>query len=364
MKITYDYVKEYVESFGYKLISKEYINSRTKLDMICDKGHECSINWDNFKYGKRCKECNKLNQRKRYQHSYEHVKAYVESLGFSLLSKNYSNRQELLNIKCSEGHEFKRSFAYLQKNKICPSCKEEVKKKEKSDKTIFEIKEYLKTFGYKLISTEYEDCKTKLDMICDEGHRCSINWDNFKHGTRCKTCSIINVTNKNRHDYSFVKSYFESFDYELLNDTYVNQDELLKVKCPEGHKFEITYRSFREGSRCVICRQSKGEREVMRYLKKMNIKYTYDSKYFDDLLSLKGKPLRPDFILPEYKIWIEYDGEFHYKKIYENDNYETQKINDDIKNKYAKENNWKLIRIPYWEFDNIEKILTKELIKL
>ena len=364
MKITYDYVKEYVESFGYKLISKEYINSRTKLDMICDKGHKCSINWDNFKYGKRCKECNKLNQRKRYQHSYEHVKAYVESLGFSLLSKNYSNRQELLNIKCSEGHEFKRSFAYLQKNKICPSCKEEVKKKEKSDKTIFEIKEYLKTFGYKLISTEYEDCKTKLDMICNEGHRCSINWDNFKHGTRCKTCSIINVTNKNRHDYSFVKSYFESFDYELLSDTYVNQDELLKVKCPEGHKFEITYRSFREGSRCVICRQSKGEREVMRYLKKMNIKYTYDSKYFDDLLSLKGKPLRPDFILPEYKIWIEYDGEFHYKKIYENDNYETQKINDDIKNKYAKENNWKLIRIPYWEFDNIEKILTKELIKL
>ena len=40
MKITYDYVKEYVESFGYILISKEYINSRTKLDMICDKGHE------------------------------------------------------------------------------------------------------------------------------------------------------------------------------------------------------------------------------------------------------------------------------------------------------------------------------------
>ena len=33
-------------------------------------------------------------------------------------------------------------------------------------------------------------------------------------------------------------------------------------------------------------------------------------------------------------------------------------------NKYTKENNWKLIRIPYWEFDNIEKILTKELIKL
>ena len=50
--------------------------------------------------------------------------------------------------------------------------------------------------------------------------------------------------------------------------------------------------------------------------------------------------------------------------MYKNDNYETLKIHDEIKNKYAEKHNWKLIRIPYWEFDNIEKILTKELIKL
>ena len=36
-------------------------------------------------------------------------------------------------------------------------------------------------------------------------------------------------------------------------------------------------------------------------------------------------------------------------------------INDKIKNKYAKKHSWKLIRIPYWEFDNIETILNKEL---
>ena len=364
MKITYDYVKEYVESFGYKLISKEYINSRTKLDIICDKGHKCSINWDNFKYGKRCKECNKLNQRKRYQHSYEHVKTYVESLGFSLLSENYSNRQELLNIKCSKGHEFKRSFAYLQKNKVCPTCKEKAKKKEKSDEMISIIKEYLEIFGYRLLSTEYKDCKTKLNMICNKGHNCSISWSNFKHGKRCKTCSIINNANRSRHDYSFVKSYFKSFDYELLSDTYANENEPLKVRCPEGHETKMTYKVFKTGCRCVICRQSKGEREVIRCLKKIGVDYIYNSEYFNDLLSLKGNPLRPDFILPQYKIWIEYDGEFHFKKMYKNDNYETLKIHDEIKNKYAKKHNWKLIRIPYWEFDNIEKILTKELIKL
>lgn len=41
--------------------------------------------------------------------------------------------------------------------------------------------------------------------------------------------------------------------------------------------------------------------------------------------------------------------------------FEKQQINDSIKNKYAIENGWKLIRIPYWEFKNIEDILINEL---
>ena len=90
---------------------------------------------------------------------------------------------------------------------------------------------------------------------------------------------------------------------------------------------------------------------------KFNIDYVYDKPYFDNLLSPKGNPLRPDFILPNERIWIEYDGEFHYKEIYNGDGHDSVVINDKIKNKYAKENNWNLIRIPYWEYNDIENIL-------
>ena len=68
-----------------------------------------------------------------------------------------------------------------------------------------------------------------------------------------------------------------------------------------------------------------------------------------------------DFYLPQYNICIEYDGEFHYKMIMEYDEFINQKIRDTIKTVYCKENNIKLIRIPYWEFNNIENILIKEL---
>ena len=48
MKIDYEYIKEYLNQFNYTLISDSYERSNKKLDMICNKGHECSISWDNF----------------------------------------------------------------------------------------------------------------------------------------------------------------------------------------------------------------------------------------------------------------------------------------------------------------------------
>ena len=34
-KYDYNYVKEYVENFGYILLSKEYKNNSTPLEMMC-----------------------------------------------------------------------------------------------------------------------------------------------------------------------------------------------------------------------------------------------------------------------------------------------------------------------------------------
>jgi hypothetical protein len=37
--------------------------------------------------------------------------------------------------------------------------------------------------------------------------------------------------------------------------------------------------------------------------------------------------------------------------------FEENKVKDEIKNKYCKDNNVRLLRIPYWEKQNIEKII-------
>ncbi len=82
-------------------------------------------------------------------------------------------------------------------------------------------------------------------------------------------------------------------------------------------------------------------------------------------MGIGGGLLKFDFAVFGLKnnlvVLIEYDGEFHFEKQYSDDKFERVKIHDKFKNQYCKNNNIPLLRIPYWEFDNIEEILHNQL---
>ena len=58
---------------------------------------------------------------------------------------------------------------------------------------------------------------------------------------------------------------------------------------------------------------------------------------------------------------IEYDGEFHYQDIFKDGSFEILQSHDKYKNDYCKRIDIKLIRIPYWKYDNIKTILKEVL---
>lgn len=114
---------------------------------------------------------------------------------------------------------------------------------------------------------------------------------------------------------------------------------------------------------CPKCASSKGEKRVSKYLNNKGIEY--EAQYiFDDCKNIYALPF--DFYLPQYNICIEYDGEYHFMPIrisksvtisQAEENFKMVQLRDKIKTDYCKNNNIMLIRIPYTEFDNIEKIL-------
>lgn len=112
---------------------------------------------------------------------------------------------------------------------------------------------------------------------------------------------------------------------------------------------------------CPECNNSKGEKEILSFLISNNIEYI-SQKYFENLVGLGGGKLLYDFYLPTHNLLIEYDGEFHYQVVYSKNDYIKQQEHDKLKNDFAIKNKITLLRIPYWEFDNIAKILNKNLL--
>ena len=101
--------------------------------------------------------------------------------------------------------------------------------------------------------------------------------------------------------------------------------------------------------------RSSKEMEIAECLTKHNVKFQ-QQKTFPGCKDIGY--LRFDFYLPEYNIAIEYDGELHYMETSLDNDLEGQQRRDILKTKYCEENDIILLRIPYWEKDNIESILT------
>jgi hypothetical protein len=91
-KLTYEFVKRSFESEGYYLLSKEYVNNKTKLNYVCDQGHSHTITWSDWQRGKRCGHCAK---NVKLDIKYIEEKFILEE--YILLSKKYINNRTKLN---------------------------------------------------------------------------------------------------------------------------------------------------------------------------------------------------------------------------------------------------------------------------
>lgn len=65
-KHTIEFIKLGFEKAGYILSAKKYINSYSKLEYICPKGHSWAITWDSWKKGKRCSICANIDNSIRF----------------------------------------------------------------------------------------------------------------------------------------------------------------------------------------------------------------------------------------------------------------------------------------------------------
>lgn len=248
-------------------------------------------------------------------------------------------------------------FDYRRGNLLyCPECKKENQRSLTESKLI----ERLNSLEMILL-TPYKDMQSKVKVKCSkcgyvqERLPCNIHRDSFM----CISCY--------KKKYHKTQEQFEmEIKYEpyKLISKYESMEKPARFKCNlcgwefVTEPYRLTRKDKRKG--CPKCNASLGERKIMDILNNLGIDYEKE-KTFDGLVSARGGYLRYDFYLPRYNMLIEYDGEQHFKDFGRFFDYESLKMNDQIKNEFAKEKGIRLLRIPYTKYMDLRHIILNEI---
>jgi len=216
-------------------------------------------------------------------------------------------------------------------------------------------------YSYDYSKCVYTDSKSKVTITCPIHGDFQQIANSHLNNKGCGVCAN-NITSNTE---LFIKKAKEKgYLYDYSKCVYVSRKEPVIITCLIHGDFQQRPGNHLNGQGCNMCKISKGEQTILNWIKNNNILY-YTQYRFNDCIY--RKELRFDFYLPIYNLCIEYDGKQHYEAIdYFGGDRSLISINrnDNIKNKYCIDNNINLLRIPYWEFNNIDKILLNKIKEL
>jgi len=285
----------------YTILSKEYINNKTKISFKHNKcNKEFEMRFNNFQQGQRCPYCRskKISKTKTRTHE-EFLNLLYEKVNkndYTVLDKYINNltKIRIKHNKCGYVNEVTPN-SFLSKPR-CPNCSKKLKKTTESFS-----KEVFKQRGeeYKVVG-QYINNSTKIDIL----------------HTKC---------NK-------IKDYYPT--------DFITRHQ-----------------------QCPYCKNmSNMEKRVYDWLEKNNIDFVHGFIIPELYYKSKYHPLSFDFKL-EYDdgslLLIECDGSQHFERKFNEseEDFKEQLKRDELKNQYCKNKNIELLRINYNNFVNIESIL-------
>lgn len=272
----------------------------------------------------------------------------------------YKHSQKKVIIICPEHGEFEQTPNNHLRGAGCPRCSAQLKKKFSKYSNELFIEEARKVHKniYDYSKVNIIDSKTKVTIICSKHGEFKQSIYEHLRGSGCPKCSgKFKCTTKEFIEKSR-KIHGNKYNYSKVN--YINCETPVCIICSKHGEFWQTP-SHHTNAKCGCpkCYKSKGELEIELILLKNNISYIGQYEIdIDKSIRVSGKTYI-DFYLPEYNIAIEYNGKQHYipqKHFGGQIRFESQLKRDEFVRNWCKENNIKLLEIPYNE-KNIEKCI-------
>lgn len=364
-KTTSAFIKECQYKFPnehYDYSKVNYINSSTVVTITCPIHGDFEVIPSSFLQGHHCPTCGRERGNRKISLSLEEFinKAKeVHGNKYDYSKVEYKNNRTKICIICPEHGEFWQTpNVHLSSKCGCPQCGHikcgHIKCGDNINATQEFIARAINTHGdkYDYSKVTYTDHNDKVTIICPKHGEFKQTPASHLSGSGCPTCAterIAEACKLTKEQFIKNSKYWHGDRYDYSKVEYVNNYTPVTIICKEHGEFKQLPSNHMDGAGCPLCEKtSNGEKSVIDILTSNQIEYIPQYK-----LPSKVNPsgfMFVDFYLPNYNIFIEYNGIQHYEKvnIWKNQ-FERQQARDEELRQYCKENNIKLIEIRYDE---------------
>lgn len=369
-KYIYSDFKRVMDNKGYIIISdeSEFANCGTPMKYICPKHKDKGIQkttLGKLNEGKGCKYCGieKCSQSRIKAISNEkREKVYTtckdrnwDFIKFDRVKQSDGRIKQSVFFICSEHKDYGIQNVPLDnffRNKKCKYCQH----KSLSIKDITKMAN--KGNPNIIILSQFKRINDYVDCVCvKHNYNNYIRVGDIIDGGGCYYCGMEKLSKSCMLDEKDVDEKILSINPNIIRvGDYKGVVNLMKLKCKKcNHEWESSLINVKFCPNCENEYISFGEQAISTILKEKGIVYI-SQKTFD---SCKNKRVLPfDFYIPKYNVCIEYQGRQHYEPVEYfggEKSFTKQILNDNIKRKFCKNNNIKLVEIPY-KYDTKDKI--------
>lgn len=357
-----EYIQMVQENNKYVDIVGKYTGMKNKISCRCKicGGHYEAAAYD-VKIGKKHRDCaSKISGTERLKSNDTFIEEIRAILPYISLLEPYAGAHKKILCCCAVHNEvFKSAPTKLLAGKCgCQKCR--------SDSISAALRKSHTDFVHQLsllndqidVIGQYTTSNDRIEVMCKV---CGFVWQPIA-GSLLSGCGCPHCVGRHKTTDEFKREIYDINSSIDIIGEYIDSHTKIKCRCNVcGYEWYPVASRLRY-SGCPQCNISHGELAIKKYLQSHNIDFI-SQKTFPGLVGIRGGDLSYDFQICGTKILIEYQGEFHDGTAYQqtHEQYEIQKEHDKRKRNYALHNGYKLIEIWYWDYDNIDKILEREL---
>lgn len=342
------------QKYDYSLV--EYVRACDKVKIICpvhgvflQSLHVHTI----MKHG--CQAC-AYDKKRLTQDEFIARVQHVHGDRYALSKAIYVRNNKKVTLICSLHGEFRIAPDHLFNGAGCALCSNLKKGLEKTKDTDHFVTKAREMHGarYAYDKVDFHGYHAYVQIGCPVHGYFRQRAGNHLSGLGCKKCGVIKRSNEKRiGTEEFIRRakeiHGDKYDYSRV--VYRKAKNKVILICAVHGEFKITPDNhLRARNGCDLCNESKGESEIALYLDRLGVSYERQKRFH---ACRDKRPLPFDFYLMWHGVeyLIEFDGEHHYEKhrgLF-GESIDLTRKHDGIKDRYALENGYVLIRIPYTE---------------